>query len=156
MDLAKEFKIAVKNPINIKNFFVIFFSFFLVLIIGLTMLAVGKSLFFNTSVKTACNSSNVMQVSSSVVTKNDVIYNINFNGNSQCFLNTWFTWKNPAQKVTLWVYDPNGNVNLVEPAKGQTNVNFLANSSLIKGKWRIILKTDSTTKIPYSGEIGIR
>lgn len=156
MDLVKEFKTAVHNPLNFRNLNVIFVTLFLVLIIGLSLASFLS--IFETAVgsKTACDTPMVKSINNSVVKNSDAVYNFSFNGNQQCFLNAWFTWKSTSQKITLWVYDPKGNVNTIEPTNTQTNVNFLANSPVTTGNWRVIVKTESTLSLPFSGQIAFR
>lgn len=156
MDLVKEFKTAVHNPLNFRNLNVIFVTLFLVLIIGLSLASFLSIFEPAVGSKTACDTPMVKSINNSVVKNSDAVYNFSFNGNQQCFLNVWFTWKSTSQKITLWVYDPKGNVNIIEPTNTQTNVNFLANSPVTTGNWRVIVKTESTLSLPFSGQIAFR
>lgn len=156
MDLVKEFKTAVKNPLNFKNLFVIFFTIFLILIVGLSMIAIFKKISVFSDKTTACDIPKSITTKGSALVNKNAIYELNFKGNNNCFLQVWFTWKKTTQKVDLWVYDPNGNVNIVEPTKSQANLNLTLNAPLTKGNWRFILKSKSSVPVGYNGEIAVR
>lgn len=156
MDLVKEFKSALNNPLHFKSLSIIFVTFFLVIIVGLSMICLLGN--FNTvlSPQSACDNSGTKKVSSSVSKNSGAVYNFTFDGNQQCYLNAWLTWQDTKEQLTLWVYDPKGSVSIIEPSNGQTNVNFLANSPLARGDWRVIVKTDSSTSVIFNGEIAFR
>mgnify|MGYP001614699429 CR=1 FL=1 len=156
MDLIKELKIAITTPLNFKNLLIIFFHIFLVLIVGLSMLVLVKFFFLGSSARTACTTPKTTSVKSSVTSVKNVVYKINFSGNEKCFMQSWFTWANDNKDLSLWVYDPSGNVSIIDSTKTQPNLNYFSNSPLIKGDWRLIVKTTSKTKVYYSGEIAIR
>ncbi len=156
MDLVKEFKKAVKNPVNFKNLFIIFFNCFLVLIVGLSMLVIIKYFIKGPTPRTACSTPNSMSVSDSAVASKDVVYNITFSGNSKCFIESWFTWADSNKDLSFWVYEPSGNVSVIDSTKGQSNLTYITKSPPAQGSWRLIIKTKSTTPIPFSGEIAIR
>lgn len=155
MDLVKEFKIAVKNPVNFKNLFIIFFNFFLILILGLSMLAIIKYFVGSPSVRTACTTPRSMAVNDSANANKDIVYNINFSGNDKCFIESWFTWADTNKDLSLWVYEPSGNVSVIDSTKDQPNLTFITKSPPAQGSWRLIIKTKSTTPIPFSGEVAI-
>jgi len=156
MDLAKEFKSAVKNPLNFKNLFVIFVTVFLILIVGLSLLTLVKKITALSNKTTACNFPKTISVPGSVVLNKDSVYKLNFEGNNNCLLHVWFTWKELDQKIDLWVYDPKGNVQIVEPTKTQSNLSFTLNTPIDKGNWRFILKSKNKKPISYNGGIAIR
>lgn len=156
MDLIKELKLAVKNPFNFKNLYIIFFHLFLILIVGLSMLIVIKIVFLNKDTLTACSTPKSNNFTETVINSKNIVYQIKFSGNEKCFLHSWFTWENEAQNLSLWVYDPNGNVTVVEKTASLPNLYYFSNSPLTKGTWRLILKTDSAKALPFSGSLEIR
>lgn len=152
MDLLKLFKESLRNPFSFKSLTIIFVNLFFVAIIALSMLYILGLFGIDFSPAQACNSNLVKKLTDSVGKNNDVVYNFNFRGNSYCFLNTYVTWKNPNDAVTFWIYDPKGNVNVVDPNPKQAYNFVYVPSPVATGNWKFVLKTESS-RVNFNGEI---
>lgn len=156
MDLVALSKKAIQNPFNFRNVFVLFITGFLVLIVGLSLISILGKLAGQVNPETACNSSLNKEISGQAYSSNDVVYRLDYRGNSQCFLSAFLTWKNPKGAVSLWVYDPDGKVEVIKPLSKQTYAQFYKASPLPIGEWKFVIKAVEAAEVTYFGNLSVR
>ncbi len=156
MDLLFLSKKAIHNPLHFKNFFVLFITTFIILTVGLSLIAIFGKFFNPFDSSTACDFTQSKKVSGQAQTADDVVYQLNYTGNSQCFLSAFLTWKKPEEAISLWVYDPTGKVEVVKPDGKQTHTQFYQASPLSVGDWKFVIRAVKGEEIDYSGNFSIK
>lgn len=157
MDLYKLLKEALKNPLSFRSASIIFVNLFFLLISAVILFSVVSYYFaLNVSARSGCSDTQVKKINSSIKSGQDKIYKLNYQGNNKCFLNAWVTWSKSSENITFWLYDPKGNVSIIDPSVSQTHNYLYSAPPLLKGEWKIVLKTTSNSTINYRGEIGFR
>ena len=156
MDLLTLSKKAIQNPLHYHNFFVLFVTTFIILVLGLSIVSLTSKLLTQVSSVTACDSAQNKKIAGRALSSDDVIYQLNYKGNSQCFLAAFLTWKEPREAITLWVYDPSGKIEVVEPSEKQTHTQFYKASPLSSGEWKFVIKAANGTQVDYSGNLSVQ
>lgn len=156
MDLVHLSKKAVQNPFHISNFFVLFTTVFLLLIVGLSLISVLGRLSSQIRSNTACDSTQNKKISGNALNTGDTVYHLNYAGNSSCFLSISLTWEKEQEAVALWVYNPNGKIDIVKPENNQTYTQFYKSSPLPAGEWRFVIKAEKGTQVNYSGNLSVQ
>lgn len=156
MDLIKLSRKAIRNPLYYRNFFVLFVTIFIALIIGLSLLS-GFSFFSkNSPGPNQCDSSRAEKFSGNVSATKNAVYQLDFEGNKNCFLSAFFTWKKTKTPASIWIYTPEGKIEVIESTPEQTSALFLKNSPLSQGRWRFVVKAREETDVSYSGSISVK
>jgi hypothetical protein len=156
MDLLTLSRAAIKHPLRPNNFFVLFVTTFIVLIIGFSVLyALSLLTQRRSSSQSLCDSSESEKVSGDVSSTSNEIYQLEFKGNERCFLSAAFTWKDPNDAAEVWVYNPEGKIEVVEASVNQTSTQFLKGSPIKAGLWRFVVKGKNSAAFKYSGRISV-
>lgn len=156
MDLIALSKKAIKKPLQPKNFFVLFVMFFIVLIIGLTIILITERIFTKPKLLTGCKAESSKKISGRISSTQDAVYQFNLEENPNCRLFLSLSWDHKDKSTSVWVYKPDGTIDIIEPLLDQATANFVKNGPLEKGKWRLVLKTKDNSALGYSGQISLR
>lgn len=96
------------------------------------------------------------KVSGKLSQNKQAVYQLEYQGGTECILTAIFDWKNPEDVTSIWVYNPEGDIEVIEPGKNQTSATFAKNSPLSQGRYRFVLKSEKSSELKYSGNISIR
>lgn len=154
MDLIQLSKKAVRQPLNHKNFYILFVTAFFFLIIGLSLLAFFGAMSDPEAEINTCNSKQSQSLSGRITPEKDVVYQMDYQGNDLCILSAVFTWKNPDSVKAIWVYNPQGEIEVIEP-HDENSASFTQVSPLESGKWRFVMKANGSNA-SFSGNLSLK
>lgn len=156
MDLFDLSKKAINKPLQPKNFFVLFTMLFIILVGGLSIISLLGLTFGTSRQFSACSGGEARNISGKVTTNQDAVYQVDSNGDSNCLLSLVLNWKPTSQSASIWVYNPDGKIEIIEPSTNQATASFLKTSPLESGRWRFVVKAKDKTTLNYSGQITLR
>ncbi len=157
MDLLKLSKKAIQHPLYYTNFFVLFVTTFILLIVGLSVAyTLGLATMESRENPDSCNFKQSKKFNGDVSSTNNAIFQLDYKGNASCVLSAFFSWKNSENIDSVWIYNPEGEIEVIEPTNGQSFVDFSKNSPLTTGRYRFVIKADTTSALRYSGNISIK
>ena len=157
MDLLKLSKKAIRHPLHYTNFFVLFVTTFILLIVGLSVACVlGWATTDSRENPGGCNFKQSRKFNGDVSATNNAIFQLDYKGNGTCVLSAIFSWKSAKGIDSVWVYNPEGKIEVIEPTNGQNSVGFSEASPLTTGRYRFVIKANTTSALKYSGNISIK
>lgn len=152
MDLLALFQKSLRNPFSLQSVFIIFVNLFIFITVGLVLVVI---FLLNSSQDTLCDKPGSAVINGTVTSKDETAYTFSFRGNDKCMLSTRISWQNSSEPIDIWLYDPQGNVSILEGNKESKTNSYLL-SAPTKGDWRLALKTNSAVSIPFTGEINFK
>ena len=157
MDLLKLSKKAIQNPLHYTNFFVLFVTSFILLIVGLSVIATLGLLTREQKVDPAsCNFKQSKKFNGDGASTNNATFQLDYKGNATCILSALFSWKDSVNIDSVWIYNPEGKIEVIEPTDGYNSVEFSKNPPLTTGRYRFVIKANTTSALKYSGNISIQ
>jgi hypothetical protein len=144
MDLLKLTKRAVENPLHVNNFFVLFVTSFIILIIGLTLISFFGMVLPGRGASN-CDTQSSKKVAGKISTSTNEVFQLDFKGNTSCLISARFDWKDSKNVAKIWVYDPEGRIEVIEPILNQTTAHYTAISPVKPGVWRLVVKGSTET-----------
>lgn len=154
MELLKEIKLSVKNPLSMRSGFVLFVSGFILLLIPLTVIGLLSQRTFFTNAKNNCAIPAERTFKGSTSQKTYGEHNFTFNGEG-CTLTAWVDGSGNSD-LSLWIYEPDGNIRVVDNNKDKSYEFIFVDETMKSGDYRLAVRILSGGSSEYTATISFR
>ena len=136
--MLKEIRIAVNNPLDFKNIFVLFVVTYLLIFTPYLMITILSG-------TNNCSSSK-MHFSENITSESGKIFEFSFNGGDSCRILISSNWEE-SKKLSFWVYKPDTSVEVKkEQVSGNKGLNFTGSES---GVYRISVHNNEVSNVNF-------
>ncbi|MEX0617128.1 MAG: hypothetical protein WD231_05000 [Candidatus Woykebacteria bacterium] len=154
MDLFEKVQTALKEPFSIPSFYTLFVTLFILLMLPLTVLGIYAQRGFLAQAKENCASPAERTFTGSLNPNKDSEHTFVFDGGN-CRLTAWVNGEGDAD-VSLWIYEPDGNIRVVDEHKDKSYEFVSVASPAKKGQYRIAVRQKAATVSSYSVTVSFR
>ena len=154
MNLLREVKSATKKPFSVKSFYIFFVAIFLVLIAPLTVLGIVHQGNMIRNANSNCAVPAEKSFSGNAGISRDGIHEFEFSGEN-CKFTAWVRWDGDGD-LSLWVYEPTGNVHVIDGQKNKKFELFKVTDKSKAGKYRIAVKLVTGNSLNYTATVSFR
>ena len=154
MELLKEIKSSIKNPLTMRSGFVLFVSGFILLLIPLTIIGLLSQRTLFTNAKSNCAVPAEKTFKGSARQTTDGEHNFTFSGEG-CTLTVWVNGSSNSD-LSLWIYEPDGNIRVVDDNKDKSYEFVFINETMKSGDYRLAVRVLSGGSSKYTATISFR
>jgi hypothetical protein len=154
MVLLRELKSSVKNPLEMKSFYVLFVTAFALLLVPLTVIGVMAQRSFFVSARNSCAVPVERSFSGKVSESNDGLHIFTLKG-ANCSLAAWVNGSKNVD-LSLWVYEPNGKIHVVDENKNKSYEFLYVPEPVNEGDYRLTIKLKSGNTSNYKATVSLR
>ena len=154
MALYRELKESVKNPLEMKNFYVLFVTAFVLLLLPLTVIGITAQRSFFVSARNSCAVPIERSFSGAASKTSDGVHEFNIKGEN-CSLAAWVNGSTNAD-LSLWVYEPNGKIHVVDDNKNKDYEFLYVPEPVDDGLYRLAIKLKSNNPSNYTATVSFR
>lgn len=154
MELFKEIKSSIKNPLSLRSSFVLFTSGFILLLIPLTVIGLLSQRSFFTNAKSNCAVPAEKTFKGTTSQTSDGEHNFTFSGEN-CTLTVWVDGSDNSD-ISLWIYEPDGNIRVVDDNKDKSYEFIFVDEAMKSGDYRLAVRILSGGSSEYTATISFR
>lgn len=152
--LLEEVESSVKNPLKFRSFYVLFVTVFVLLLIPLTIIGLLLQRNFFTHASNSCAVSVQRTFTGTVDRTKDGAHVFVFSG-VNCSLTAWVNGSGNVD-LTLWVYEPDGNVLVVNDNRDKSYEFLYVSGPVKEGTYRLAVRLNSGINSTYTAAVSFR
>ncbi len=154
MVLLRELKSSVKNPLEMRSFYILFVTAFVLLLVPLTVIGLVAQRSFFVTARNSCAIPVERSFSGTASKTTDGEHLFALKG-ANCNLTIWVNGSKGAD-ISLWVYEPDGKIRVVDDNKNKSYEFLYVPTPVNEGDYRIAVRLKSGNTSNYTTTVAIR
>lgn len=154
MRLLEEVKTSVKNPLSVKSFYVLFITAFVLILTPLVVIGLIYQGNMFAQARNSCVKPVEREFSGTVGNNSLDQHSFTFAG-SGCTLTAWANGSGESD-ISLWIYEPNGEIQLVDENSDKSYEFFNSAEIANEGIYRVKVRLVSGDSSDYTATVSFR